>query len=1030
MTVDFSTLSKEQKDFLALFRLFGEPVSIFSAGALSPILPGPFLELVSGGEKGRWLVTTAEDEYSLSPDLPDSIIARLDAINSADRIKQLIGNVESGKLINSLSPGKVIRLLESIYREGSPIKELLEFARSAALHRNHPAAMDYLTHALNLLSKQDPEPERDRRLVSTSLELSNLHYTMGKGQENLSNFLFQASEAAKRIGDKRSFCLMNLHIGRLLHVSGQHAEALTMLSSGLKEAEVLGDEDIRAKTSVFSGLYYYIQGRFREALPHFQKSIQLYQSAESGLVENPSAPVFLGYSAAYLGHFAESIGSLDANWKLAVQREDMGLATIIRSVLGTILVMVGKERAAKEHLDGALQDAKRSKNLLATYLAEGGHAVRLFLKGDLKASYQIASKTISKGTESGFVRQYTSPWILEMFFEYHRNGYQIPGFGFKQELSRVMRGSNIHLKGVGFRLHALSSANVSGQTKTEEDLNESLKLLEESGDRIQLEKTRLAIARLKKENKKLKEASELTQRVAEAFTELNYPYFPDDLKTLLPKGFLNYRPLETDDSFLNKSLEMVNFLSTAGGTKETLLRLVRSILHLTRTENGGLFWSSEIKNGDIFLRAGVNLSEEEINTAGFKQRLELIKSSFRSGKSLGHFQQTATGKSLYHVICLPVTIKNETRGVFAFTSSYLSDSFHDPGTELLDKMAAYFSACIKRILEFGELRGERNLLASEKSLRTEQFNREEILAESPVMIEILERTDQVAQSDSTVLILGESGVGKELLARRLHKLSQRSSSPYIVVDITGIPENLLESELFGHEKGAFTGADKQKQGRLELANRGTLFIDEIGEISKSIQVKLLRALQEKTFVRVGGTRTITSDFRLITATNRDLEEEVLTGQFREDLYYRLNVLPIVLPPLRERDGDILLLARYFWNQYLRKYNRENIQLTAKDEKKLRTYDWPGNIRELKNVIERAAILSSDQNMEIILPPRNKLRANHPFADNPSLNEVQRRYIRFVLEKTNGKISGAGGATELLGIKRQTLYARMKKLGLR
>ena len=310
------------------------------------------------------------------------------------------------------------------------------------------------------------------------------------------------------------------------------------------------------------------------------------------------------------------------------------------------------------------------------------------------------------------------------------------------------------------------------------------------------------------------------------------------------------------------------------------------------------------------------------------------------------------------------------------------------------------------------------------------MSREEIIHHSKIMAGLLEQTDHIAGTESTVLILGETGTGKELLAKRIHEHSQRAEEPFIVVDVTTIPENLLESELFGHERGAFTGADNRKIGRLELAHKGTLFLDEVGELPLTAQTKLLRVLQEKTFNRLGGTRTISSDFRLIAATNRNLDEEVAAGRFRQDLFYRLNVIPLFLPPLRERQEDIPLLADYFIKQYGVKYKRSTVRLTDEQEKMLRSYRWPGNIRELKNVIERAVILSAENQLELNLPADIQPDQLNPFADLPSFEEMQRRYINYILQKTGGRISGSGGAVEILKMKRPTLYSKMRILGIR
>jgi transcriptional regulator with GAF, ATPase, and Fis domain len=294
---------------------------------------------------------------------------------------------------------------------------------------------------------------------------------------------------------------------------------------------------------------------------------------------------------------------------------------------------------------------------------------------------------------------------------------------------------------------------------------------------------------------------------------------------------------------------------------------------------------------------------------------------------------------------------------------------------------------------------------------------------------LLGQVDQVAPTESTILVLGETGTGKELLAKRIHASSLRAAGPFMVVDAATIPENLLESELFGHERGAFTGADRQKIGRIELAHQGTLFLDEVGELPLSAQVKLLRALQEKTFSRLGGTRTIQSDFRLVAATNRDLGAEVAAGRFRQDLYYRLNVIPILLPPLRDRPEDIPLLAGHFLNRYAVRYKRSGLRLSPEQEKMLGRYPWPGNIRELKNILERAVLLSVADQLELALPADLTSGRENPFADNPSLDEIQRRYIDHILLKTSGRIAGPGGAAEILGMKRTSLYSRMRILGL-
>jgi transcriptional regulator with PAS, ATPase and Fis domain len=378
-------------------------------------------------------------------------------------------------------------------------------------------------------------------------------------------------------------------------------------------------------------------------------------------------------------------------------------------------------------------------------------------------------------------------------------------------------------------------------------------------------------------------------------------------------------------------------------------------------------------------------------------------------------------------MCIPFEINNSLYGVLYHDNSYLEDCFDNFDKFQLLRIANSLSSYISQINNFSQ-HLETKVIGQLKQF--DQSERIKIVAQSRPMQKVLNQAKQISSSDSPVLILGETGVGKELLARQIHDWSHRHDRPMITVNPTTIPETLVESELFGYEKGAFTGADRQKQGLIELAHKGTLFIDEIGEISTAIQVKLLRVIQEKTLIRVGGTRTISSDFRLITATNRNLAKSVASGRFREDLYYRINVIPITIPPLRDRNDDVLLLARHFLSLYSRQNNSEIPRLSKETEAILLNYDWPGNIRELKNVIERAVLLSTDGKLDFDLSVKIGTLAEHPFSDFPSLEELQRRYIQYILDKTNDKISGPGGATELLKMKRTTLYNRMNKLGLR
>lgn len=320
---------------------------------------------------------------------------------------------------------------------------------------------------------------------------------------------------------------------------------------------------------------------------------------------------------------------------------------------------------------------------------------------------------------------------------------------------------------------------------------------------------------------------------------------------------------------------------------------------------------------------------------------------------------------------------------------------------------------------------------------------DEIVGASNALRALRKRIEMVAPTDSTVLIQGETGTGKELVAREIHGISRRNAHPLVRVNCASVPKELYESEFFGHVRGAFTGAIKDRIGRFEAAHGGTLFLDEIGEIPLELQSKLLRALQEKQYERVGDGRTKRADVRIIAATNRDLKEEVKAGRFREDLYYRLNVFPIEVVPLRQRRDDIPLLAKYFVELLVKELKCPKPRLTEAGVAKLQGYDWPGNIRELRNVIERAIIIACGKSLEFDLPMK-LVAAPHSapplfgvhkpaepeFLTEPEIQRRERENLHIVLNKTGWKIKGADGAAELLGVKPTTLISRIKKMGLK
>ena len=382
------------------------------------------------------------------------------------------------------------------------------------------------------------------------------------------------------------------------------------------------------------------------------------------------------------------------------------------------------------------------------------------------------------------------------------------------------------------------------------------------------------------------------------------------------------------------------------------------------------------------------------------------------------------------IVAMPLITHNRIVGTISLAS--LRDAaFQQGDVDLLFQVSGQVAIAVENALAFQVIAELKNKLAQEKlyledEIRSE-MNFDEIVGEGPALRAVLKQVETVASTDSTVLITGETGTGKELIARALHNLSPRRERTFVKVNCAAIPTGLLESELFGHERGAFTGAIVQRIGRFELAHGGTIFLDEVGDIPLELQPKLLRVLQEQEFERLGSTQTIRVDVRLVAATNRDLSEMVAARTFRSDLFYRLRVFPVHIPPLRERQEDIPALVRYFVEKHARRMNRTVETIPTETLELLVRYPWPGNIRELENLIERAVIVSPGPVLRV---PLSELKPpSEPFGEALTLRAAEREHILKALEATNWVLAGPRGAAARLGMKRTTLQSKMRKLGV-
>jgi len=479
-----------------------------------------------------------------------------------------------------------------------------------------------------------------------------------------------------------------------------------------------------------------------------------------------------------------------------------------------------------------------------------------------------------------------------------------------------------------------------------------------------------------------------------------------------------------------------------------LEKVVGPVLEIMAVHMGmvhGAITLLERKTGDIFVDTAYGLTDSQKQRGRYKLGEGITGKVVQTGKHVvvsriskepQFLDRTGAGSSYIDgdvsFICVPIKLENEVIGALSFDRPYDEEITLDDDVRILSIIASMIAQAVH--LRSSAQEERQRLLDENVRLKKElkdRFRPDNIIGNSKAMQEVYDLITHVSKTNAMVLIKGESGTGKELVAHAIHFYSLRANNPYIKVNCAALPESVIESELFGHEKGAFTGALKTKKGRFELAHGGTLFLDEVGDFSQETQIKLLRVLQELEFERVGGTETIKVNVRIVAATNRDLEGLIESGVFREDLFFRLNVFPIHAPPLRERKTDILLLANHFTEKYSRQNNKDIRRISTPAIDMLMSYHWPGNVRELENIIERAVILSDDNVIHgHYLPPtlQTAEATGTPLTNTlpDALDALERELILEALKSSRG--NGAAAARQL-GISERLMGIRMKKYGI-
>ncbi|PWL64885.1 MAG: hypothetical protein DBY37_01480 [Desulfovibrionaceae bacterium] len=924
-------------------------------------------------------------------------------------------------------------------------RNLAEKGRRLELRLLYHIYMDEMLK-IRLRALSDTEAERYFALCHDAFQLS-LCVSVECGR--LITVLFRGRGLARLHGNRVQAHLHALLIGAANCL--EHSRHNTMRFHAMMEHALTvlqqSEEYLLQGYPLPVGIYFFMQGKFRRAIDTLlPESVNI-----SGWPETHSRThryILASLAAFFLGESDEAIETLRQALRNLPHPGYPGMTRILRAMLAMIRLGRHEDEAALELLDVAIGGTHSQWDLRGWQHLMHALAQYHAAQGRIRTAALILGKGSSAALREGYRRPvYLFPATLELLDSIQAAGLPaVPGYDLEEELNICSTGPNLLLRGVALRIRG-NRLLASGRPDDARFLYEqSLDLLRAMHAYDEVAKTRLALAAY---HLSRNERQSATSYAIVASLRSNITRFPPEIAALLPPR-PSGKPVR--ENHVTTELELLGLYldplrdrtwTTPDAFRRHLVALSCRVLDMP---SGRLFVYDKAQSTPVSVaRHGPPLPPSDL-----AMTLSLVDIAL-SGTPILITLPPAPGQNQDRsIICIPLPCGQE------------NCVLHHDGV-----LPAWAAALLTEPLlaRIGQSLG-REMLIAENALPVERElhpaivpggmpGTEHIVFQCRVMREFMRRADLAAASDASVLLTGESGVGKELVARRIHALSGRSGN-FVPVNLAGIPDDLFENEFLGHERGAFTGAWHQKRGLLELADNGTLFLDELAETSLRVQVKLLRLLQERSFLRLGGTRVIRSNFRLVAATNRNLEQAVRRGAFREDLYYRIRVIALDIPPLRERREDIPLLVRHYLHLFRSAYGRSPLDLPPEEMDRLAAYDWPGNIRELRNRMEQFAVL---QDLGSVLPetPPSSVAAAFPtepeaasssasdaaapaasdwqalldrigeLPSPPTLPQVQDRYMKTILSKCAGRIDGPEGAAELLGVSRSSLYAKRRNL---
>ena len=811
---------------------------------------------------------------------------------------------------------------------------------------------------------------------------------------------------------------------------------ILLFMEGVRELKSFEERDMQDLVAYFEGLLHYVRGEYGEVLTCYERRPDLQDWKYHRLAD--ILALCACRAAIMQRRFPVALGTCLSARDAASLAGDRVLAMFWRLYMAFCLVRMGDLDAALQNANSLFMCISPKFNNKIYIGAVRTIVIIHYLHGRVASAYYLLRRETMQAMAANMpVLPFEEPLMLNVLLAIEQAGFPpLPCCKLDELLPPLCASPNRSLRSAALRTKALRLAGrhpLQASRLLRDSLDEARKI----NDFREKTLSALALAALHERTGRREQADALRR---EAFAGL--PVLPAPDMTLWELDRCLCGPAEgsadIDDAAgadgtvysdgvhpaVERCAAAIRALPLADDLPVMLERLVQAVQAGLGAERAVLFCLR--KDGS----AGI---EAQVSTDGRKISVQDIGGLpvFSSCEHAAQCLVRGKGQSLFLVL----RVEDGAVWGLMLDSAYDAGDYLQLGPGDWREMAAMLSSEVRACLRLARVQEEaapRRQARMQLVVPDEQRGQPVI---GPGLKGVMEQVEHVAQTTASVLLLGETGVGKEVMARRLHQLSGRKG-PFVAVHPASTPETLFESEFFGHEKGAFTGASQQKIGLIEMADEGTLFIDEVGDVPPSIQSRLIRVLQEQSFRRVGGTSVIHSRFRLISATNKDLAQEVREGRFREDLLYRISVVPLQIPPLRQRRGDIVPLAKVLIAQFCERYSRSVPTLSEESWARLRAYDWPGNVRELKNLLERSVILNDFSAVDRLCNTR-PAKAVHEgvqgvdalFEGFPTLEELEERYLRYVLRQTGGKVRGEGGAETLLNIRRSTLYAKLKRHGI-